>query len=339
MRSFSSKWSWLAVSALTTGLLVSGGSFSHAWQNSRSRAERPVDDEGDAESQVQRGPGYVKLHKCHIKLVNSVVLASDRPGVISFMEPKEGDEVRAQQQIVGFKDEVAQAILKVATKKSQNTVQVKFAQVSADVAKVEYEKNLEANRRVPRTISEVEVERSRLNWQKAILQGENAEFEIEVAKLEMEKAAEDLKTFHIEAPFDGIVRKILKQKGEAVAQGTPILELVSTRIVKVEGFLPIEDIWNVKPGDVVEVQMDIPNVDLAIEKEVFEGKIIYVDKTVNPVTHGTRVTAEVLNKSERLIEGLYAKMTIKTGQRGTVKGAETKPASGIRQTSGKSLSD
>ena len=334
MRSFPSKWSWLAVSALTAGLLVSGGGFSHAWQNSRPRPDRATDEESDADSQVERGPGWVKLKKCHIKLVDSVVLASDRPGVISFMEPKEGEEVRAQQQIVGFKDEVAQAILKIAMKKAENDVQIRFAQVSADVAKVEYEKNLEANRRVPKTISEVEVERSRLNWQKAVLQGENAVFDKEVAKLEAEKAAEDLKTFHVEAPFDGTVRKILKQKGEAVAQGTPILELVSTRVVKVEGYLPIDDIWTVKSGDVVEVQIDIPNRDLEIEKEVFEGKVIYVDKTVSPVTHGARVTAEVQNTGGRLIEGLYAKMTIKITQRGTVKGAETKPASGIRQVGG-----
>lgn len=98
-------------------------------------------------------------------------------------------------------------------------------------------------------------------------------------------------------------------------QGTPILELISTRTVKVEGYLPIEDVWSVKRGDVVEVQIDIPDRDLAIENEVFQGKISFIDSTVSPVTHGARIWAEVQNPDEKLIEGLYAKMTIKHGRR------------------------
>ena len=332
MRLFPSKWSWLAMTALSLGLVVVGSQGSQAWQN--SKAQRAFDEDGDVESQTQRGPGWLLLNKCHIKLVNSVVLGSDRPGVIAYMEPKEGDEVRAQQKIVGMLDGGAQAALKIAQQKAENEVQIKFAKVSAEVAKAEYDKNLEANRSVKGTVTFVELERARLNWQKAVLQGENAEFEQKIAKLEVEKATEDLKTFHIEAPFDGVVRKILKQKGEPVSQGTPILELISTRVVKVEGYIPIEDIWSVKKGDTVEVQIDIPNRDLEIEKEVFEGKVVFIDPTVSPVTHGARVSAEVINKGDRLVEGLYAKMKIKHGQRGTAKGADARPVTGIKQTSG-----
>ena len=332
MRLFPSKWSWLTVTALSLGLVVVGGKGSQAWQN--TKAQRVFDDEPDAEVQAQRGAGWLLLMKCHIKLAETAILGSDRPGVIAYMEPKEGDEVQAKQRIVGMLDGGAQAALKIAQQKSENDVQIKFAKVSAEVAKAEYDKNLEANKKLPGTVTFVELERARLNWQKAVLQGENAVFEKEIAKLEVEKATEDLKTFHIEAPFDGIVRKILKQKGEPVSQGTPILELISTRTVKVEGYIPIEDLWSVKKGDLVEVQIDIPNRDLEIEKEVFEGKVIYVDKTVSPVTHGARVTAEVINKGDRLIEGLYAKMRIKHGQRGTAKGAEARPATGIKQTGG-----
>ena len=106
------------------------------------------------------------------------------------------------------------------------------------------------------------------------------------------------------------MRRILKRKGEAVRQGDPILELVSVCRVKVQGYLPIEDRWTVKPGDTVQVQIDIPGSDLAIEKEIFEGKVIFVDPTVSLVNQSCRVWAEVKNPDERLIEGLYAKMKI-----------------------------
>ena len=123
-----------------------------------------------------------------------------------------------------------------------------------------------------------------------------------------------------------------------MAQGTPILELISTRSVRVEGYLPIEDYYLVKKGDLVKVRLDIPDKDLPIEKEIFEGTVYFIDKTVSQVTHGARVWAEVQNPGERLIEGLYAKMTIEHGRvagAGTAKKTEPKPAaSGIKPASG-----
>lgn len=329
---FPSKWVWLAATTLSAGMLVSTGNFTQAWQNPRQpRTVERVDDLEAEDLPVKRGPGWVELPKCHVKLIDSVILACDRPGVIAFIEPEEGDSVRAQQQIAGMKDELAVALLEVAKIKAENDVHIRFAKVSADVSKKEYEKNVLANKKLDGTIPEVEVQRSLLAWQKAILQGEQAEHEMKISALERAKSEEELKTFKVEAPFDGKVRRILKRKGEAVRQGDPILELVSTRRVKVEGLLPLDDYWNVKPGDTVSVQIDIPDRELEIENEVFEGKIIFVEPTVSPVTHGARVWAEVQNKGERLIEGLYARMKIKHSQRG----AAAKPVnSGIKQAGG-----
>ncbi len=83
----------------------------------------------------------------------------------------------------------------------------------------------------------------------------------------------------------------------------------------------------------MQVQLDFPDRDLEIEKEIFHGKVFSVDKTVSPVTHGARIWAEVQNPDEKLVEGLYAKMTIKHGRRaGTAK--KVAPAAGIKQAGG-----
>lgn len=334
MRAFSSQWTWLTVAALSASVFVASNNFTQAWQNQnprlRSNSTLQLDDTDPAE-QVTRAPGEVTLPKCSVKLLDSVILASDRPGLIAFVEPKEGDEVRKDQEIVFLKDDALVAIYEIAKEKAENDVNQRFADASAAVAKAELEKMLESNRKVPGSIPSTEVERGRLNVIKAQLQGEQAEHEQQVAKLEAKKAAAELKASKVEAPFDGKVRKVLKHKGEAVTQGTPILELVSTRTVKVEGYLPVEDLWSVKRGDPVEVQIDFPERDLEIEKEVFQGKVFFIDPTVSPVTHGARVWAEVQNPDEKLIEGLYAKMTIKHGRKagGTAKKSTT---SGIRQT-------
>lgn len=337
MRVFSSKWPWLTVVALSAGVIVAGGNFTQAWQNQnpRPRANSTLQlEEVDPAEQVTRAPGEVTLPKCSIKLLHSVTLATDRPGLIEFVEPKEGDDVRKDQEIVFLKDEALVAIYNIAKQKAENDVNKRFAEKSAAVAKAEWDKMKESNQRVPGSIPSVEVDRARLNYEKGILQGEQAEQEQLVAKLEMEKASAELKTCRIEAPFDGKVRKVLKHKGEAVAQGTPILELISTRIVKVEGYLPVEDLWSVKRGDPVQVQIDFPDRDLEIENEVFHGKVYFIDPTVSNVTHRARVWAEVQNPDEKLIEGLYAKMTIKHGRRAAGTAKKAPAASGIKQTGG-----
>ena len=330
-----SKLFCLTVAGLSAGLLVAGNNLTLAWQTSsqiprpRSNAAPSIDDSEPAE-QVTREPGAVTLPKCSVKLQYSVVLASDRPGLIAHVEPKEGDIVRKDQEIVFLKDEIAVAIFNITKQKAENDVNKRFAEKSAAVAEAEWKKMLESNRKVPGSIPSTEVERAKLNFEKGLLQGEQAEHEQSVAVLEKEKAAAELQTYKIEAPFDGEVRKVLKHKGEAVTQGTPILELISTRSVRVEGYLPIEDFYSVRKGDPVEVQLDIPDKDLEIEKEVFEGKVYFIDKTVSPVNYGARVWAEVLNPDEKLIEGLHAKMTIKHGRRqGTAK--KVAPASDIKQ--------
>lgn len=337
MRVFSSKWPWLTVAALSAGVIVAGGNFTQAWQNPNPRPRTNSNlqlDDADPEVKVIRAPGEVTLPKCSVKLLDSVILASDRPGLISFVEPKEGDDVRKDQEIVFLKDDALVAIHEIAKEKAENDVNKQFAEASAAVAKAELEKMLESNRKVPGSIPSTEVERARLNFVKAQLQGRQAEHEQAVARLETKKAAAELKACKIEAPFDGKVRKVLKHKGEAVTQGTPILELISTRIVRVEGYLPVEDLWSVKRGDPVEVQIDFPDRDLAIENEVFQGKVYFIDSTVSPVTHGARVWAEVQNPDEKLIEGLYAKMTIKHGRRAAGTAKKAPAANGIKQTGG-----
>lgn len=337
MRALTSKWSWLTVSALSAGVFVAGNNLTQAWQNQtarpRTNSNLQLEDTEPAE-QVSRGAGWVTLPKCSVKLTDSVVLATDRPGLIDFVEPKEGDEVRKDQEIVFLKDDALVAIYEIAKEKAENDVNKQFAEASAAVAKAELEKMLESNRKVPGSIPSTEVERARLNYVKAQLQGKQAEHEQAVARLETKKAAAELKASKVQAPFDGKVRKVLKHKGEAVTQGTPILELISTRIVKVEGRLPVEDLWSVKRGDPVEVQIDFPDRDLEIEKEVFRGKVFFIDPTVSPVTHDARIWAEVDNRDEKLIEGLYAKMTIKHARQAPGTAKKSAASSGIKQTGG-----
>ncbi len=289
------------VIVLTWGISVLPTSVVEAQLPKKSATKRPAGN--------RRGAA-IMLKRCRIKLIDEVTLASDRPGILAFVEPDEGDTVRAGQQVASLKDEIAKAALAVAAQKATNDIQIRFAVKAGEVAHIEYEKAILTNLKVKHAIPDIEVLRLKLADEKSVLQIEQAQKELMIAGLDRDEAQAQLATYSVEAPFDGVVTRVFKAKGEAVRQGDPILEIVSTRRVRVEGYVDIEDIWTVKAGAAVQVKLDIPGINLPVEQEVFEGRIVFVDEGVQPVTRQTRVWAEVANRNNTLRTGLIANMTI-----------------------------
>ena len=252
----------------------------------------------------------IVIERCRIKLIDEVVIASGRTGVLGFVEPREGDMVRKDQQVAGLMDDVPRAAFSVAEKEASNDIEVRYALKAAEVAQAEFAMSRDINNRVKKTVPEMELEKLRPHAERGVLQTAQAEHQFEIAKLKKDEAAAGLKLFRIEAPFDGVVTRVYKNKGEAVREGDPILEVCNTNRVKVEGNLSIRDWFSVQPGAKVRVQLDIEGVDLEVEKKVFEGKVIYVDVKVQPVTNEIRVWAEVPNPENILRAGATARMTI-----------------------------
>jgi hypothetical protein len=81
---------------------------------------RAADDNppGSAES------GTIKLNNCLIKAVKQARLASDRPGVLKDIAPREGDAVKKDQIVVQLMDAVPRANLRVANLTAKRTVEI-----------------------------------------------------------------------------------------------------------------------------------------------------------------------------------------------------------------------
>ncbi len=250
------------------------------------------------------------LRKCFVELIDRATIASDRPGILAFVEPEEGDFVVNRQEVARLKDHDAVAAYNTALRKTRNNVQIRFAEKAALVAEKEWEISADTNIRLPRTTPQVEIEKLKLAFEKSILQIEQAKEDFAILGLQLEEAKVQLDTFRIEAPLEGMVVKVYKYKGEAVRQGEEILEIVSTRRVKVKGYVGIADIWYIKPGAPVTVRLDLPGIDRPEEKLEFQGRIKFVDVSVNKVTSETSVWAEVINRDSILRPGLRATMSI-----------------------------
>jgi multidrug resistance efflux pump len=254
--------------------------------------------------------GAVTAQRSRVILDDEATLASDRPGILGFVEPEEGDRVTAGQQVAGLKDAVAKAALAVAAKTAESDVDIRYAEKAAAVAEEKLKKSQQANRQNPGNVPEIEIEQLKLDAERARLQIEKAELDKKVAELERDQKAAELETFQIITPLEGIVVEVLKHAGEAVQQGDPILRVVRTDVVRVEGEVSVAEAFRVRPGDRVAVTLDLPGLPSALAERTFEGKIAFVDPTAKLIANTVRVWATVPNEGNLLKQNLPVRMKI-----------------------------
>jgi len=255
----------------------------------------------------------VEIDSCRIKYLHRATLASEQAGVLQLVQPKEGHAVSKGDVVARLHDDIVRAELAVAEKKAENDIDIRFARKAAELAKVEVERVRLANKKVPGTIPEIEVERLKLDAERSVLQTELARHEFVLEQLNREVVNVRLQALSVQAPFDGVVVRIFKHTGEAVRQGDPILEIVNPDVLRVEGSVSLQQAMKLQPGDRVEVQVNVPDIDLPLEMEVLSGRLAFIDVDAHPVNGTVRVWAEVTNKDRRVRSGLFARMTVYPG--------------------------
>jgi multidrug efflux pump subunit AcrA (membrane-fusion protein) len=243
---------------------------------------------------------------CSITLIDQAVLASERPGIIAWCELEEGDPVFTGTRVASLKDGVAVAARASAEHKASNDINERYQHLAWKLAQKELEIAEEANRKLPGTVPRLEIEKLILAAQRGQLAYEQAQFEREANRKLLVESEEQLKTYTVLAPFDGIVSKVHRHRGEAVTQGAAIVEIISTARVKVEGYVEIPDADDIKKDDPVLLEVFVAG----LKKRSFKGKLQLVSPTVEPLLKKIRVTAYIPNEDGILKEGLNARMTI-----------------------------
>ncbi len=249
----------------------------------------------------------IRIAGCRIRPAEQVTLAVNQSGIIGTV-PHEGDEVAEDDCIVRLEDEVARTTLAIAEKEAANETDIRYSEKASEVARLEYDQAIKVNESVKGSLTVIELRRRKLEMERSVLQIEQAEYKQAVATLKRDEANALLKAFHVSAPFSGTVNKVLKHKGEAVRAGEPVLELVSTRRVRVEGFLDVADRRCVRSGMEVIVEPEGPGQNG--ENVKLKGKITFVDTLAQAVTRQVRVWADVENPDEVLLPGLTATIHI-----------------------------
>ena len=135
----------------------------------------------------------------------------------------------------------------------------------------------------------------------------NAEANVEQAITGLELARKRLKDTEIVAPFDGFVRKRLVNPGETYKEKTPLMSLVATQALKLQGEVPERFAPQLGPGRQVRVEVE------AYPGRTFPGAITRVSPAVDVESRTFTVEASVPNPGGVLKPGFFAKASIITG--------------------------
>lgn len=255
----------------------------------------------------------IPIENAILKLAKEVAVSAESTGRLAELTVREGEPVKKGQVLAKIDDGRVQIEwrqskieLKTAEVEHANLLSVQDAELSAEVADNELERALEANRRVPETFREAEIERYKLAAERAKLQIEQSRHERKVKQLDvmaaqarLDAVADSLRRHRVLAPWDGLVLAIDATPGKWVEAGTEILTIVDTRKLRVEGFVSSE----FSVDDLVNAEVEVRIVRRGGESESLAGRVSFVSPDVNPVNTLARIFIDLDNPARRLRPG------------------------------------
>ena len=269
------------------------------------------------------------LERCLVSLVEEAKVPAREPGAIVELAVREGDALRKGDVIARIDDNQpqmerrkAKAEHDQAVAKAESDVDVRYAVKAEGVSERAYTKAKQAYE-AQKAVTEVEVDRLRLEWQKTALQIEQAELERKMSALaaaaksaEVDATENAIERRLIKSPLDGVVVQVFPHLGEWMQPGDPLARVVRADRLRVEGYV---DAARFEPDQVTDRPVTVEVVLANDRRERFPGRIVFVSPLVES-GGDYRVFAEVENRRSEAAQqwllrpGQTATMTIHSGR-------------------------
>ena len=191
-----------------------------------------------------------------VTLIERVDVPARESGVLAAIAVREGQIVAAGEQLAQLDDtqpqlarKKAEIELQVARLQASNDVDVRFAQKSAEVAGAELKRAGESLVKYNRSVSATELDRLRLEAERAALQVEQAEQDLKVTTFteklkqnELDFADWAIERLRIKSPLAGMVVEVKQRPGEWVEPGKAMFRVVRIDRLRVEAFLDAQQV-------------------------------------------------------------------------------------------------
>lgn len=209
---------------------------------------------------------------------NGAALSLQQAGIVSEIDFKSGDDVRAGQVLLRLRSE-------------DDIAKLHALQATADLAQVNYQRDL-------RQFKVQAVSRASLDSDLATLKSDQAQ-------VEEQQALVDQKV--LRAPFAGHlgIRKV--DLGQYLPAGTQVVTLQALDPLFVDFYLPQQALADIKVGDTVAVYVD------TWPGQKFSGQVTAINPQVDSSSRNVQIRAVLHNPSHRLLPGMFATLDISTG--------------------------
>lgn len=205
-----------------------------------------------------------------------LTLAAEISGPVRWVGPREGDRIKAGEAILRIDPETLDA------NRSRD-------QAAYELSQRQYQR-LEQLRR-DNFVSEQEYEVARQAYQVA-------EAELRRSRLALEKST-------LRAPIDGVLDRLLVDRGEYVSDGTPVAVVMQVDRLKVLVDIPEKDVAFLRPGQQVQVT---PAAIDAGRQTAIGGEITHLSYKADPLTRTYQAKIVVDNRELLLRPGMIVRV-------------------------------
>jgi multidrug efflux pump subunit AcrA (membrane-fusion protein) len=203
------------------------------------------------------------------------------------------------------KQRIAAAEVAAATAQAENNAEIEVAEAAIEVAAAELQQSEDIRAKNPNAVSLSQWRKDKFNLDKSKAQKKQAVNEKKIAGLtkNAKQAQLDAATIEIDlrqarSPFKGEVVEVMKNVGDWVTVGEPIMHIVGLDKVKVKGFVFVSGENAASQEEVIGKDVKIAVETAGGKKRTIAGKIGFASPVIEGVgtSRQFRVWAEVDNK-------------------------------------------
>ncbi len=238
-----------------------------------------------------------------------IALPAQLSGVVAAMDVRVGGQVKPGQLLARIKAPAAESSagaakvdLEIARLRAKQDVATRYAEMAMKVAEMNYRVGLEANRQSPGTVSELELKRRQLDWERATAQVEQERVNQQVAKLSAESkeamlqaAREMAERSEVRALLAGEVVKTYVQSGEWVNAGDPMCRIVNMKTMLIRAQVAA---GRFDPGEIRKKRVEIVARRARGRTASFVGKVTYTSPVIDAVTNAYEIHIAAENRRD-----------------------------------------
>jgi multidrug efflux pump subunit AcrA (membrane-fusion protein) len=252
------------------------------------------------------------LPRCLVTLINDNKIPASEPGMITRLEVKEGNSIEKGFLVAEIdtrstlaKQNIARSELAAATAQAENLAEIEVAEAAIEVAAAELQQSEDIRAKNSNAVSLSQLRKDRFNLEKARAQKKQAINENKIHHLtanakqaQLEAATIEIDLRQVRSPFRGEIVEVMKNVGDWVTVGEPIMHIVGLDKVKVKGFVFVSGDYAASQEEVIGKDVKITVEAAGGKKRTVSGKIGFASPVIEGVgtSRQFRVWAEVDNK-------------------------------------------